>query len=181
VEEEEKLMSGYFEAPPLYVLETDDDLRAALANPEWDKKKARDTRSQTCVRVVAALKEKGLLPYNDQVQREVERVLGIPKQPDNGCVLSMLVYKAQAYHRTDQRLAEGYQPFTREMQEEAYRTGRKILVKRESVIAVNGVPDEDMELIVNMIDGKLYAQPPRARRKYYGANGQPAKFGSKRR
>ena len=174
-------MSGYFEPPPLYVLETDDDLRAALADPgEW-KKKASDTRSKTCVRTVAALKEKGLLPYNTEVLREVERVLGIPRQPDNGSILSMLVYKAQAYHRTDQRLADGYQPFTQKMLEEAYRTGRKILVKRESVIVVNGVPDEDMKLVVNEIDGRLYAQPPRARRKYCGADGQPAKFGEKRR
>ena len=178
-------MSGYFEDPPLYILETDDDLRAAIANPEEWKRKARGTRSETCVRVVDALKKQGKRPYNSEVQREVERLLDIPKQPDDGSVLSMLVYKAQAFHRTDQHLAEGYQPFTQEMLEDAYRTNRKVLVKQDVVIrvVVNSMmaPAEDMELVVNMINGKLYAQPPRSRKQYYGANGQPAKFGSKRR
>lgn len=182
-------MSGYFEDPPLYILETDDDLKAALdealANPDEWKEKRYYTRSETCVRAVVALKKQGKRPYNDEVQREVERVLGIPRQRDNDSALSALVYKAQAYHRTDQHIAGGYQPFTQEMLEEAYRSGRKVLVKQDIVIrvGVNGViaPEEDMVLVVNEINGQLYAQPPRSRKTYYGANGQPAKFGGKRR
>ena len=189
-------MSGYFNDPPLYILETDDDLRdamaGAIANPgEW-KKKRWDTLSMTCYRAITALQQQGLRPYNSEVQREVERVLGIPRQPDdgqpsNGSILSTLVYKAQGYHRTDRLLADGYQPFTDEMIKEAFETKRKILVKLDPAIpvriVVNGVqvPEGDTELVVNMIGGKLYAQRPRVRKTHHSAYGQPAKLGGKRR
>jgi hypothetical protein len=107
-------------------------------------------------------------PYNSTVQRAAETRLGIPAQPDNGSLLSLLIYNAQGYRRSDKLIAAGFRPLTQRMLEDAFRL--------KAQIATAGDVCGDSVYNVRMVSGKLYAMKPRKRKWAAQISGQPARI-----
>lgn len=171
-------MADYFSPPPQVVLADADALLAALDGPIPDGMAKYQIRSDFIIGVIDDIAATGY-PYNNTVQREVERRLGINRQSDNDSYLSALVYNAQGFRRTRDLVAAGYQPFTRELLTEAHKAGMKIAYRPEIVIRVfvdGKLLDEDEILTPREIDGVIYAMMPRSRTKYRSPEGQPVKL-----
>lgn len=73
---------------PTVILRGEVELRDLLANPIWkDGDDGWKTDSDFIRAVINEIVQGGNYPYNSDVQREVERRLGIPRQDDSGSVL----------------------------------------------------------------------------------------------
>lgn len=151
-------MSSQIMPPAKIVLETAEDLVYALANPEiWQGKTKFQTRSNWLVALVAEITDASGFAYNDDIEREARRRLGLPMLPDREIGyndLSTLVYNAQGYRRSDIFEAEGCKTFTPELLEQAHREGKRVLI--------NGKPCKPKQ-----VSGRWYAFKPRARTRAY--------------
>jgi len=172
-------------------LETTQELLDLLNSGKYpDGFTAMDKFSIRSTYIVEAIKdvmqrEKRDMACNTEVTALVRKRLGLESLPkeisaDEGSMLSRLVYNAQCYRRSEEYVAEGYEPFTEELVEKAFQLGKKIDLRSESFITiiVNGVkqvPQKSL-LTVRMIEGKLYSFRPRKRNKYVIADGRPARL-----
>ena len=165
-----------FMPEPSLTLDTIEDVRAALANPdEWYEMpfpRSWRVKSQWLIGLIDEYAATGKFPYNAEVQRLAEARLGIPRQDDNGSALSRLVYNAQRFRRSDQLRADGYAPLTQAMIEEVFARRAHIELMAESVL---GNPAPTL-LNVREIDGGRYAMLPRKRKWAVKPDGQPAKI-----
>lgn len=153
-----------FKGEPVLILESMDDLREALAKPDWYSAKGMykyHVKSLWLVKLIdgmiAELGGSRDFVYNADVRIEAEdRLGGYPKRTQaeycqEGTPLSTLIYNAQCYHRSDALYAAGYVPFTDGLIEEAGEGGK--------IVTMSGTI-----LTVKRIDGKLYAMKPRVRK-----------------
>jgi hypothetical protein len=120
------------------------------------------------ITLIDEIEESGRYPYNAVVKRLAEQRMGLPPKTDTeyareGDVLSLLIYNAQCYRRSDKMKADGLFPFTEEVKRQAFEQKRTILCGSK-------------KLKVREISGVLYAMQPRMRRQYTPAMGQPVKF-----
>jgi hypothetical protein len=167
-----------FMPEPSLVLETADDLRAALADTAWMHREYPYSWRVKSVwliglidEIVAADRERDFA-YNLDVQRQAEARLGIPPMDENDSPLSRLVYNAQQYRRSDRLRAEGFEPFTDDLVARAWRSTRAIELQGENMLGGT----VRARLAVRQIAGKLYAMPPKARKRYFRPSGQPARL-----
>lgn len=182
---------SYFKPAPKLNLETTQELLDLLNSGKYpDGFTAADTFDIRSTYIVEAIKdvmkrENRNMAYNTEVTALVRERLGLETLPDEisadeGSMLSRLVYNAQCYRRSEEYVAEGYEPFTEELVEKAFQLGKKIDVRSESFITiiVNGVKQAEQKslLTVRMIEGKLYPFRPRKRNKYVIADGRPARL-----
>lgn len=182
---------SYFMPAPKLNLETTQELLDLLNSGKYPEGfTAMDTFEIRSTYIVEAIKdvmkrENRDMVYNTEVTALVRERLGLESLPkeisaDEGSMLSRLVYNAQCYRRSEEYVAEGYEPFTEELVAKAFALGKKIDVRSESIftIVVNGVKQipEKSFLTVRMIEGKLYSFRPRKRNKYVIADGRPARL-----
>lgn len=179
---------SYFKPAPQLNLDTTQELIDLLRAGTYPD--GVDTFSIRSTYIVEAIKdvmkrENRDMAYNTEVVALVrERLVleGLPKETvaDEGSMLSRLVYNAQCYRRSEENVAEGYEPFTEELVQRAFEQGKKIDVKSDLGIAiiVNGEPyvAPKSYLTVRKIADKLYSFRPRMRNKYVIPDGRPAKL-----
>jgi hypothetical protein len=111
-------------------------------------------------------------PYNDTVQREVEKRLGIARQPDDQSTLSILVYNAQGYSRDERQRTEGWSELSEAMIDTALAQDCKVEVLMESImgnVAKVLTPRRGADGV-----GRLFK--PRCRAQSLRVSGQPARL-----
>ena len=182
---------SYFRPAPKLNLETTQELLDLLHSGKYpDGFTTADTFDIRSTYIVEAIKdvmkrENRDMAYNTEVAALVRERLGLETLPDEisadeGSMLSRLVYNAQCYRRSEEYVAEGYEPFTEELVEKAFALGKKIDVRSESFITiiVNGVKQAEQKslLTVRKIEGKLYSFRPKKRNQYVVADGRPARL-----
>jgi hypothetical protein len=111
-------------------------------------------------------------PYNAAVQRWIEKREGLEQQADSGSPLSLLIYNAQKYRRSDRLRQEGFAPLTQAMIDEAHRRGVGIEIQGENML---GGTATDV-LTVRTVDSKNYAFRPKKRKFAISPNGIAARF-----
>jgi len=115
-------------------------------------------------------------PYNATVKRLAEQRLEMPPKTwaeysrENDS-LSLLIYNAQCYRRSDKLRADGFEPFTNGVIKQAYQLGKKLEVLSQGLIG-----SSILTLNVREIEGTLYAMKPRARNKHVAPYGQPVRM-----
>jgi hypothetical protein len=154
-------MSLFMDAP-ITTLHTLDDLAAAVNHPElWYTGSARyQVRSVVLCDLIRTIKAEGQYPYNAIVARRARAMLGLPslseaEQAKEGNPLSALVYNAQNYTHSDDLKAAGFEPFTRELAELAFKAGAKLRIDGRDC-TVKKLPD-----------GRLAAFAPYRRNRCY--------------
>lgn len=179
---------SYFKNAPLLNLSTESELRDFLIAGETPKGLDKyEIRSQYIVDAIYdVMREQNRdMAYNTEVTALVRERLNIGHLPkeisaDEGSLLSLLVYNAQNFRRSEEYVREGYEPFTNELVARAFEEKKKIDIQPESFIKiiVNGAPYESPKsyLTVREIAGKLYSFRPRKRNKYVIPDGRPAKL-----
>ena len=150
--------------PPVMTLDGPDAIRAAVKSAPWQNRDRFQIKSPWMIALIEEIEATGQYPYNAVVQREAEKRLGIAEQPDNGSTLSVLVYNAQRYRRSDELEAGGYVKVTDAMVKEAHAKGLKIETPGGTLYTVREV------------EGKLYTFKPRHRRWASGLTGYPGKL-----
>lgn len=180
-------MTEFAKQPKLH-LNDEASLRNALTNPEWANQKRVpeitgivdiDTNERVSIlevrsafivdlitRMIAESRAKGIrnFAYNVDVQREVERLLGLPAGPENGTTLSWLVYAAQGFQRSEALVAEGYVPLTPELVLEAKAAKCKVMTPSGQIAA----PREK--------DGHVYLFLAKSRTQALSVNGQAVRL-----
>lgn len=167
-------MSDYFMPTPSLHLKDENDLRAALDNPEymdWPYPRKWHVRSDFIIGIIDEIAMEGKYPYNIDVQRRTEARLEIGQQNDNQSPLSVLVYNAQKFRHSDERIKAGYEPLSQELLDRAGE-GAQIEVQGETIIG--GMCT--VLYNVRKIGEKLYAMQPRKRKYALSILGQPAKI-----
>lgn len=157
-----------FMPEPSLLLTTPKDTLFAIQNPEWMQwphPKRYEVKSTWIISLINEITTSGKYPYNLDVQRLAEERLGLEKSPDSGCPISVLVYNAQAYRRSDKLTADGYQPLSNNLVAKAFADKSKLQF-----------PGAEELCNVRQIDGKLYVMKPRKRRWGVGIHGQPVKI-----
>ncbi len=136
------------------------ELKEFLANPIWkDGDDGWKTDSDFIRAVIDEIVQNGDYPYNSTVQREVERRLSVPRQDDSGTPLSRLIYTTQTFRHDERLKAQGFQPMTQEVVDEAFRIGAMIELRGDFTRQIFNV---------RKIGGKCYAMKPKARNKVLG-------------
>lgn len=164
-------MSEFMPEPSL-LLPDKDSLIAALASTEWKSwthPGPYRVRSNFLISLIDEIENSGKFPYNVDVKILAFERLGIPRLSDKemskeGDPLSTLIYNAQNYRRSDMLRAAGFVPFTNEILENAFKTGRKIECRDGTL------------LTAKQIDGKIYAMQPRKRKYAVSVQGQPVRW-----
>ena len=168
-------MSQFKEAPVL-VLETLEDVRTFIQKPRNELKHLVSDqfriKSLWLIALIDEIVAIGKYPYNADVALLADERLGNPVKPyteysRDGTTLSLLVYNAQCYRRSDQLYADGYVPFTESVLKTAYEQGKGIHLRSESV-----------PLRVRNKSGKLYAMKPSMRKFHIAPQGQPVRLAS---
>ena len=99
--------------------------------------------------------------------RKIEAEEGLPRFNDNHSALSLLIYNAQRYRRSDKLRADGWKYLTPEMVKTAMEQKRKIEILGENVLY-----QEIRKLCRPVQRGEIYAvMPPKAKTKGFLANG----------
>lgn len=110
-------------------------------------------------------------PYNAAVQRWIEEREGLEMQPEAASPLSLLIYNAQKYRRSDRLRKDGWSPLTQAMIDEAHRRGCGIEIQGENML---GGTATDV-LTVRTVGGKNYAFRPKKRKYAISPNGIAAR------
>lgn len=164
-------MSEYFMDPSL-VLETDDDLRQAVLNDlktVWSKKPHPfqfRVRSNYLVNLIGQLpRSPGGIIYNSEVRRQAIDRLALPNENchADGTTLSLLVYNAQGFRRSDEYRQQGFVPFTQELIDQVGQAGK--------ILAFCGT-----ELTVRDVQGTFYAFEAKKRKHAAMPMGNPVKI-----
>lgn len=136
-------MSEFME--PIMILRTMEDVRRTIAEPKAEYIKQFPgmgqfrIRSAWLVELIGEIETGGEYPYNATVKRLAEQRLGFAPKSDaeysrEGDTLSLLIYNAQCFRRSDKLKSAGYQPFTSELLQRAFKDGRKIETAGGSVL-----------------------------------------------
>lgn len=157
---------------PMLTLATMEEVRAAIdtnARKVWDSTLRWRVKSLWLIGLIDEVVASGEYPYNATIKKLAEQRLGLPPKLEReysqeGDTLSLLIYNAQGYRRSDRLVAQGYRPCSQEMIEEAHRTGRKLELPGGTLLTVREV------------EGKLYAFKPRMRRYAVAVQGNPARL-----
>lgn len=157
---------------PSLVLETGEDLRDAVRDDlrvVWRKQPhpfQYRVRSEYLVNLVEQLpRSPGGVVYNCDVKRAAIDRLGLPEEDvhTEGTTLSLLIYNAQQFRRSDEYRRDGFVPFTRALIDQA-GAGGKILTHGGAVLNVREA------------QGKLYAFAARRRKYAMSPIGNPVKI-----
>ena len=158
---------SYFMPEPSLTLPDAESLLDAIRNPDWMKLPHPGKWNVRSDWLVSLLNEMQPSPggtvYNSEAQSEAEMRLGIESRPDNGDPLATLIYNAQKFRRSDQLIADGYEPLTAEMIERAGVGGKIALLGCEP-------------FNVRETHGAIRLMKPRARNFQVLAQGQPARI-----
>jgi hypothetical protein len=168
-----------FQPEPLITLLTMEDVHKALSKSKdapfglrgLDRYKIK---SRWLIELIDEIVSTGSYPYNATVKRLAESRLGFPPKRDSehsneNDTLSLLIYNAQSYRRSDRLRTQGFEPFTEEVLERAFSLGR--LLELESDVRQEVPPFK-----VRRIGGKLYAMRPKKRKYYLRPEGQPIRL-----
>ncbi len=167
-------MSEFKEAP-LATLALMGDVKAAIETPDWRKARQKD-KTEFRIKslwIIGLINE--LLAtsgrdfvYNADVKKLAEQRLGYPPKPEaeysnEGDALSLLIYNAQCYRRSDDLIAKGYEPFTPAL---ICRAGVGGQITMRSGLVLN----------VREVSGRIYAMKKGARTNAAMPNGAPVKI-----
>lgn len=97
--------------------------------------------------------------YNAQFQRYIEEAEGIGPFGENGTTLSVLIYNAQGYRRSDSLKAEGFSYLTADLIDKAIQQGAKVEVKSDGIFGSSRTVCRPMVAH----DGRRVAMLPRKR------------------
>lgn len=154
-------------APPKRLLNKEETL-AVLQDPESfmrDRDHWEVQSTWICERLNEY--EKSGFVYNSEAQRKIEAEEGLPRFNDNNSALSLLIYNAQKYRRSDRLRQEGWSYLNPEMVKTAIEQKRKIEVLGENVLY-----QTIKKLCRPVQNGDVYAVLlPKARTKGFLANG----------
>ena len=168
-------MSGYFQPEPWLTLDKAATL-ALIAGGEWPAgsdnhmNKWQIKSMWLCDELNA--QEKNGYVYNAEAQRKIEAQEGIGPFNENGSILSILIYNAQSYRRSDKLIAQGYAPLSVKLIEEAIRAKQKIEVVGENIIG--GTAKTVCRPVIRA--GKAFALLARARNRGFLPDGRPARL-----
>ena len=158
-----------FERPATMKLNREETL-ALIASGQWP---TGDTLSKYTIQSLWICDrlneyEKDGYVYNAPAQRRLEAEEGLPPSPENGSILSVLIYNAQRYRQEDRLTAEGYEPLTPDLVQRAMATNRKVEVRGENII---GGACVTLCRPIQTADGYAVLLPKK-RNKGFRANGQ---------
>mgnify|MGYP000847628713 CR=1 FL=1 len=124
-----------FERPATMKLNREETL-ALLASGQWP---TGDTLSKYTIQSLWICDrlneyEKDGYVYNAPAQRRLEAEEGLPPSPENGSILSVLIYNAQTYRREDRLRAQGFQSLTADMVKQAIERNLMIEVQGETLL-----------------------------------------------
>ncbi len=173
---------SYFMSTPSKMLATMEDVRAAIQDPALKTRSAGldaySIKSDWLISLIDEIvaQSKDRFAYNAQVKRLAAERLGLPGCTEEyyhseGDALSLLVYNAQNYRRSDELRKQGFEPMTPALIERAFAGSQKIEVLNDNVFGSSA-----LQLTVKKVGEKLYAMPPRKRKQYIQPIGQPAKL-----
>ena len=164
-----------FQPEPVLLLATKEQTLVALTDTAWTKAEYpgpyRVKSQWLCDELDAREKATGF-QYNAEFQRYIEAQCGLAPSPESGSPLSLLIYNAQAYRRSDRLRREGYAPLTQDMADAAMNRKAKIQVYGSSLL---GMPATGL-FNPRRIQGRVYLMPPRSRTRCIRIEGQPAKI-----
>lgn len=182
-----------FEPEPTLVLSTDAETRAWIeANPrdgyecgsaytiKGERKVSLCTlsdgvKSLPIIEVIAAIEARGDYPYNATVEREARIRLGLPEAGEIGneqTPIGWLVYRAQGFRRSDLLRADGFEPLTDALVQNAFERKAGIEIAGHNMLG--GKVRE--RFTVRQIGGKVYVMRPRKRKYAVAVVGQPARI-----
>ena len=111
--------------PPVIVLETQADVEAFLANPAAPQSVTKGldkyrVESKWIESLIDAIEAEGQYPYNAVVNKRAQLAMGWPEKTEaeyarEGTPLSLLIYNAQSYRRSNKLRAAGFEPFTQKL------------------------------------------------------------------
>ena len=131
------------------------------------KARAKPIRENNSGIIVISLFGDDAFAYNSEVKKLAEQRLGFPPKPEaeysrEGDTLSLLVYNAQGYRRSDQLRADGFVPLEQSLIN-SLGVGGKFRDKGGN------------EYTVRDVQGTLYAMQPRKKKYAASPQGQPVK------
>jgi hypothetical protein len=166
---------------PVVTLLTQEDVREAMLHQrkECCGYKGSDIyriKSAWLISLIEEIVATGQFPYNADIKKLAEQRLGLPAKPEaeysqEGDVLSLLIYNAQNYRRSDKLIADGYQPFTPELLQRAHEEGRTL-----ELFSTGLMGSSVFKLNVRKIGNELYAMRPKKRKEYIPPRGQPVRL-----
>lgn len=166
---------------PVVTLATQDDLREAIKQPRnaccgCTSMFIYRIKSLWLISLIDEIAASGEYPYNATVKKLAEERLGMPPKSHSeyareGDTLSLLIYNAQGYRRSDQLINAGYVPFSREILESAYQAGQQLELFSEGLMGSSKIL-----LNVRKIGDELYAMRPKKRKSHIPPHGQPVRL-----
>ena|SRR5436190_6982689 len=189
-------MSNHFQPEPKTILSTvAETLAWCEKHPRDFAEDARDINAYgsrmvrvsegvKCLPVIEALDAivaRGQYPYNYEAEMEAMKRMGLPmgewgthkhRMADRQTALGWLVYRAQAFRRSDILRAEGYAPLTDAMVAEAFARKAKIEVSGENMLGGKA----QATFNVREIGGRVYVMRPFMRKHAVAVVGQPARI-----
>ena len=164
-----------FKPDPVLTLESMEDVRKWLDNPVgWSrvidgKMDKWRIKSPWIIGLIDEIESSGQYPYNAEVKWLAEERLGIPsgrvkRDSREGTPLSLLVYNAQCYRRSDKLKAMGFVAGDEFILQRAYQSGCKIETCNHTLLTVKKINDT------------LYAMPPRKRKWAVNIAGVPVRL-----
>ena len=161
--------------PPEVLLPDMASLLVYLENDEWTRKASPcryRVKSQVLCDAMDAKEKAEGFQYNREFMRWFEKEHGLPEHAESGSALSILVYNAQAYRRSDALFEEGFAPLTQTMIDEAARKAAAIELRGENMLGGNA----RRVYRVRAVGGQFRAMLPRSRKRCLSPNGAPARI-----
>lgn len=165
---------SYFMPAPKIVLKTMEDVKSAIALDREDYGDLRyGVRSDWLVSIIKEVKASGEFPYNAVIKKAASEELGLPVSDysNEGDMLSLLIYNAQQYARSDACCEAGYEPLTQALIERAFHSKMKIECLGDSVLGQNR-----STFTPRNVKGVIRAMLPKSRKYHTPPQGQPARL-----
>lgn len=160
-----------FKENPVLILEDLEAVREFATGPDRRKGAGMDAYRIKSLWLISLIDEhvaSGHYPYNSCIKKLAEQRMGFPPKPEaeysrEGDNLSLLIYNAQCYRRSDQLHADGFIPLTTELIERLGE-GSKLELQGGTVLTIKSK------------HGRLYAMKPHARNYCVLPHGDPVRI-----
>lgn len=149
-------------------------LREALINPTWmetglDKYRVK---SQLLCDLLDRREKSDGYQYNLEFQRWFEKEYNVGSFNENNSPLSVLIYNAQRYRRSDALKRDGFIRLTQDLIDKATQLKMRIEIRGENILGGNA----HCVYKTKTINAINYLMVPRSRTKCIRPNGQPARL-----
>jgi len=173
-------MNGEFQLPPLKTLDEKETLALLKLSLEEIHQLDRELggmgkwriKSLWLCELLNQREKTHGFQYNAEFLRWFEKEYGVGPFAENGSTLSILIYNAQGYRRHDRLVAEGWQPGSEALLQEAFEQNRMLEIRKSSLFGGVGITP----LKIKKVGDKLYAMAPKKRKYAVNIVGEPVRM-----